>query len=144
MALIDRCVGVVLAFLGVVSVVEGWTVWSGWDGTGVLPLFVGGLLAVVSLVFLFFPSTESAGEPFTRAEAVHVAIVGGAFGLYMAAMPTLGYALSTWLFLAGVTAYIRRRRFVGTVVWTGGVAIGTYVVFRQLLGMYLPVGIIGL
>lgn len=136
--------GVVLAIAGLVSLNEAWNVWNGWDGTGVLPLFVGSFLVGLAVVFVLFPSHDRRGEVFAKREALHVAVVSGAFGLYMALMPTIGYALSTWLFLGGVTHYISRRHLLVTLAWTGGVAFATYFVFKKLLGMYLPVGFVGL
>lgn len=142
MAAIDRTVGGILGVLGFVCLLEARNVWNGWDGTGLLPLLVGGALLVVMPVFVFFPSRDGQKGVFEKGESLHVAVLSLAFGLYVGLMTQLGYALATWLFLSGVTRYISPRRFSVTLIWTGAVALGTYLAFKKFLGMYLPVGLL--
>jgi hypothetical protein len=140
-AVIDRTVGGILGFLGVVCLLEAHKVWNGWDGTGLLPLLLGVVLVVLMLVLICAPSAEIRGQVFDWAETRHVVILSGAFALYVALVSWLGYALSTWLFLAGVARYVSPWPFATTLIWTGATAMGTYLVFRKFLGMYLPAGL---
>lgn len=142
MALIDRYLGGILGILGLVCLNEAREVWSGWDGTGLMLLLVGGILLVLMFAYVFFPSRSGVQVKwFNKGETLQIAVVAASFALYVALMNQLGYVFSTWLFLAGITGYISPRRFSITLIWTGAVAIGTYIIFKHYLGMYLPVGL---
>jgi hypothetical protein len=140
----DRTLGALVALLGLLSIWEARQVWNGWDGTGLWPLLVGAALLGLAPVFLLFPWREGGGLSFDRGESRRVAFIGGAFAIYIGLMAPLGYLLATWLFLAGITRYMSHRRFPVTLLWTGAVAVGTYIVFKKLLGMYLPLGLVNL
>ncbi len=142
MTVVDRTLGGILGLLGLACLVEARNVWNGWDGTGLLPLLVGVSLLVLMPILVFSPSAGGQRKVFDQTEILQVAVLGGAFALYVALMTRLGYALGTWLFLAGVAHYISPRRFTVTLIWTGAVALGTYLVFKKFLGMYLPVGVL--
>ena len=105
----DRVIGLVLALWGSVCLGEAYRIWNGWDGTGTMPLIVGGIFIALAVLFL-----------------------------------VLGYVISTWLLLAVVSKLIAPTRMAVILVWTGAVAIGSYILFRRYLMMYLPTGLLGI
>ncbi len=65
------------------------------------------------------------------------------FGLYVLALPFLGYLLSTALFTAAMQWVLGRRglgRLAGILVVAVGTSVGTYVVFQLYLQVLLPRG----
>jgi putative tricarboxylic transport membrane protein len=73
-----------------------------------------------------------------------VALSFGAFGLYVLALPALGFRIATLLFVAGVNALLDppRRPLQWLRVLLLGVlaALATYYVFEQYLAVLLPRG----
>ena len=141
----DRVIGLVLALWGSVCLGEAYRIWNGWDGTGTMPLIVGGIFIALAVLFLVLPSADSAAIAGpTRHEWFGMVAVGGPFALYLIVMNWLGYVISTWLLLAVVSKLIAPTRMAVILVWTGAVAIGSYILFRRYLMMYLPTGLLGI
>ncbi len=141
----DPILGVALAALGALCLFESFRLKGGWQGAGTMPLIVGTILLITSFVLLL--STSHASTPIqwpSRKEIRGMGVIGGSFGLYIYVIDWLGYALGTWLFLAIVARYISPSRLSVILIWTGAVAIGTYIIFKKYLFMYLPEGFIGI
>ena len=137
--------GVLLGILGLGCLIEAHRVWNGWNGTGTMPVIVGGIFIVLSVAYLISRSPDTTPIKWPdKKERVGVGVVGTSFSCYIGVMPWLGYPISTWLFLAIVARYISPSRIYILFIWTGAVAVGTYIIFKKLLGMYLPVGFLGL
>jgi hypothetical protein len=140
----DYTFGTILALFGGLCLFESHRVWNGWGGTGSMPLIVGSFFCLLVLLFFLFPTPifSSAGR-FHKKEMTSVAFIGGSFALYIGVMHWLGFMLSTWLFLALVTKYMSQGRLLVLIIWTGVVAVCSHIIFKQLLGMYLPAGFLG-
>lgn len=142
---VDRIIGMVMTVFGLLCLIEAYRIWNGWDGTGIMALIVGGIFIAISVIFLVFPSPENTPIQWpSKKEWFSIGIIGGPFALYIIFMNWLGYAISTWLFLAVIARYISPTRITIILIWTGGVAIGTYIVFKKYLMMYLPGGFLGI
>jgi len=145
MQYVDRILGGVMGGLGLLCLFEAYRIWNGWEGTGTMALIVGGILIVISIIFLLFPSRETTSIQWpSKKEMLSIGVIGGSFALYISLMEWLGYTLTTWLFMAAVTKYISNRRISIILIWTGAVAVGTYIIFKKYLLMYLPAGFIGI
>lgn len=145
MKFVDRIIGLVMAGLGLLCLTEAYRIWNGWDGTGTMALLVGGIFSVLSAIYLLFPSPDTTSIQWpSRKEWLSIGLIGGPFALYLTFMNWLGYMISTWLFLAIVAKYISPTRISVILIWTGTVAIGTYIVFKKYLMMYLPGGFLGI
>lgn len=136
--------GGVTAFFALLCALEAYKVWKGWDGPGTMVLIVGGIFAIISVIFFLFPSRETATKWPDRKELIRMGVIGGSFALYINFMEWVGYLLGTWLFLAVIAKYISPSRLSVILIWTGAVAIGTYIIFKKYLFMYLPAGFIGI
>jgi hypothetical protein len=141
----DRILGGVIGLLGLFCLIEAYRIWNGWDGTGIMPLIVGGISIFLSAKFLLFPSQETMPVRWpNRKEMFGMGMIGGSFASYISIMNWVGYPLSTWFFLAFVARYISPNRTSVILLWTGAVAIGSYILFKIFLDMDLPVGFIGI
>lgn len=141
----DRIIGGVMALFAIICFVETNRIWNGWGGTGTMTLIVGGICIVISIIFLIFPSRETTSIQWpVKKEMLSIGVIGGIFALYINLMNWLGYPISTWLFLAVVTRYISPRRISTILIWTGMVAVGTYIILNKYLFMSLPAGFIGI
>lgn len=141
---VDRLIGLSLAAFALVCLVEAYRIWNGWDGTGTMALIVGAIFAALAVLFAASPS--AGGTPVrrpTRGEWFGMVGIGGPFAVYLVVVDRLGYVLSTWLLLAVVSKLIAPTRIAVILVWTGAVAVGSYVVFKRYLMMYLPAGVLG-
>lgn len=140
----DRILGGVIGVAGIVSLIEAHRIWNGWSGTGTMPLLVGGLLILLSLMLVGFTSGDSTPVNWpSKKEILNISFVAGSFAFYITCMKLLGYIIATWLFLTVVTKYISHGRIYIILVWTGAVAFGTYVIFGKYLQLYLPAGFLG-
>jgi hypothetical protein len=145
MKVADRILGMLLGLLGLICLYEAYRIWVGWDGTGLMALIVGALFIVLSLLFLLRPSQETTPIQWPgKKEIIGISVVGISFALYNQFMVWLGYPISTWLFLCGVTQFISHRWTFTILIWTGAVAVGTYIIFKTYLHMYLPAGFLGI
>jgi putative tricarboxylic transport membrane protein len=143
MRLADRILGGVLCILGMLSFRESYSVWTGWDGAGLMPLIIGVILVILSIFFQLSPAAK--GVPIQSSnneEGVRIGVISGSFAIYLISMNWLGYMLATWLFLAGVSIYISPRRRLTPLIWTGAVSLATYVIFTRYLSLTLPQGFI--
>ncbi|KWX68979.1 hypothetical protein ASJ79_02545 [Mycobacterium sp. NAZ190054] len=66
----------------------------------------------------------------------------GALVVYIAVFPHLGFALSTLLFLAGLSTYLAPRHLVRNVIVSAIFAGVVYYLFTYLLGVQLPAGLL--
>ena len=141
----DRILGGVMGVLGLCCFIESRRIWNGWDGTGTMPLILGVVSIFLSAKFLLFPSHETATIKWpSKKEMFNIGVIGASFAFYISIMNRVGYPISTWLFLAAVARYISPNRTSIILLWTGVVAVGTYILFKKFLDMYLPVGFIGM
>ncbi len=140
----DRIVGGILCLVGSLAIFESWRIWNGWNGTGIMALIVGCFLILLSTVAIVFTSGEHAAfKPPEKGELLRIFYLSISFVLYILIMKWCGYLISTWLFLMAITRLISREgTWRNTIIWTGAVALGTYIVFKTYLHMYLPAGFI--
>ena len=140
----DRVTGAILAIFALLCFRETLRIGGGWEGAGTMTLIVGVMLAVSSLVLVLAPSAKSRPVHWPgRQELTSIGVISGAFACYIYVIEWLGYALTTWLFLIVVSKRVSPSRLHVILLWTGAVAVGTYIVFKKYLYMYLPEGVIG-
>jgi hypothetical protein len=108
------------------------------------------LWTFLGLSVLLLVSGLRAGRPATRADlapwlARHRLVLAAfvLFGVYVFAMPRLGYLLSTMLFTAAMQWLLGRRgvqRLPGIAAVAVGTALVTWLVFERYLYVLLPRG----
>ena len=122
-------------------------------GPGFYPRIVLVLMAILSVVMIAqdlmerrarAAATRQAGEQAQHRGYRLVALVFAVFGLYVVALPALGYRIATALFVAAMQAVLDRPRDARG--WAVLVAIAvassaaTYIVFDTYLTVLLPRG----
>ena len=139
---VDRIIGMFMGILGLLCFIEAYRRWNGWEGTGLMLLIVGGILIILSVTYIVFPNREAKSIKRPSKNEIHsVMFVGALFFFYFNFMEWIGYPLATWAFLATITKYISpNSRISNILIWTGSVAVGTYIIFKKFLFMYLPAG----
>jgi len=128
---------------------------DGWVGPGFLPLVIGGLLLVLSVLELTrclrrAPATEpDDGEGTdilgrTAAERVRqLWTVVAAIAVTVLLVPVLGLPIAFGCLVFFISAWVERRPVVAAAVITGVSVVVVHVVFVTLLGVPLPGGLIG-
>jgi putative tricarboxylic transport membrane protein len=91
------------------------------------------------------------GETFTQAEDDDRERISswrdawvtlGALVVYIAVFAFLGFAIATFVFLAGVSTYLSPRQWIRNVVVSALFSVAVYILFSHLLGVQLPGGLI--
>jgi putative tricarboxylic transport membrane protein len=88
---------------------------------------------------------KPAASEETPAEPPHwplLAAVAGWIATYFAVFTTLGFIISTTLFLLGMTAWFNRGRWTMNILTSVLFSAGSYVMFTKLLGVTLAQGLL--
>ena len=114
-------------------------------GPGFYPRIVLGLTAVLSL-WLVFSDWKAEKAAAKKADLNYrlVALMFVVFGLYCAALPLLGFRISTVLYVAAASALLSpprgARGYAGLALLALGTALATWLVFERYLSVLLPRG----
>ncbi len=138
-----RFASTILLGLGLAAAIIAWHlgVWStGQPGPGLFPAIAGFLLAGTSIVCI--ATTGEAAEedePVDRRRLLQYGIAIVAFGL---AMQILGAVIATFGLIFGVLRFIEHRSWLNAAAVAFVLAILSWAIFRQLLGVPLPTGLL--
>lgn len=119
-------------------------------GPRVMPIAIGiGLaLAAVALIARGLrgapEKTEVPREETPPQSPVRFAVIVGLLVAYILLFLPLGYVLSTFLFILGVTMYLDRGHPVRNVIYALVFSLVVYLVFTGLLGVALPQSPLGI
>jgi putative tricarboxylic transport membrane protein len=126
-------------------------------GPSVFPIAIGVILAITSLALLIegvlkarsekVADTESAGsgvlyEPEENHEQSFknlLVIIGLLFG-YILLFFSLGYVLSTILFIFSTTLYLDREHWIRNLIYSIVFPLVVFFLFNNVLSVYLPTG----
>ena len=115
---------------------------------GFFPLVLAIFLAIFSLLFLAqaigapkIRSADSRGESATWNKIV---LAVGALVVFGVVFESLGYVISTFLFIAFLLLAVERQKWSLVVLVAFFTSLATYLVFGLLLNTPLPGGILGL
>jgi hypothetical protein len=108
---------------------------------GFFPFWDGVILIVLSAVFLFKAPGGRAGESHAFGRVGGPAVVVLALVLYVAAMETVGYVITTAL-LSGVVLKVLETKPRVLVLMSLTLAAASYLIFDSLLGVPLPLGLL--
>jgi putative tricarboxylic transport membrane protein len=115
-------------------------------GPGFYPRIVLGITAVLAASLFIFDlrPRKAATVPAQNLNHALVLVVFAIFGLYVGALPFLGYRISTFLFVAALQASLDPPRSArgGLIVAASALATTavTYVLFERYLQVLLPRG----
>lgn len=111
-------------------------------GPSAYPALVGGLAAALAAIQFVRPRTGAAGAPFWRQHGRPMLLAASLFA-YTRALEPLGFALSTFLYLAGSHLWLGERRPARAVLLAAGITVALWLVFDRTLGLALPAGVLG-
>jgi hypothetical protein len=116
-------------------------------GPGLFPVAVGVLICVVAMAMVVRAATEPAtrGERATvEADArARVAVTAAALVGFCLALPYLGYAVASFVFVALLLKWLGGGRWVAAIAIALATTAVSYVLFSALLGVPLPRGPLG-
>jgi hypothetical protein len=142
----DRILGGVLLLLALISLGEGLRTWDKIGGTGFMPAIIGSIFGLLGLVLLFRRPPLGKDQPnFWSHQAGwrRIGLTIMTFFLYILAVPPIGYAMGTVVFLMVLF------RIMGNIRWEKGflygmvASVSTYIIFKVWLNMPLPAGFLG-
>jgi putative tricarboxylic transport membrane protein len=114
-------------------------------GPGFYPRIVLGLTALLAaalVAFDFLQKKKRAALP--AADYASVALHFGLFGVYVVALPWLGFRIATVAYVVAASAFMapprNARQWGGALVLGLVTALGTYYVFEHYLHVLLPRG----
>lgn len=116
-------------------------------GPKAFPFLIGGL-GCITAAWLFVeslrrrPGTPAGEQPGTRHHLPAVIAVMAWMFVFYFLIERLGFLLSCALFLAGLTAYFNRGRWLMNAAVYLGFPVGVYLAFTQILGISLPRGVL--
>lgn len=140
----------VLALLGLFFVASSIPIYQtrfgGGPGPGAFPLWVGLVLTVSASAYLVSSLRSTDSGPFMSAapgEKGWLIWTGLSLLGYVALMQFLGFALTTFLFIAFQIRVIGRYGVIFSLIFSLVSAVACAYLFRVGLNMSLPTGIIG-
>lgn len=117
-------------------------------GPGFFPTLIGGIFSLLSLALFLSASSKGeqlrerpkiCGEKKSR-ERVFFALLSLVF--FLTFLNSLGYILTTFLFLFSLLKLVGKRRWVSSILTAILVALGSYAIFKMGLGVSLPKGLV--
>jgi hypothetical protein len=109
-------------------------------GPGMFPLWLSGLLFIVSLLYLYESVKK---QPVRFADILpkgdglfNVAATVGAVIVFLLVMPYTGF--TTGIFIMLVLVFLRQFKWYSALAVSAAVAFAVFVLFQQLLGVPLP------
>lgn len=114
-------------------------------GAGFIPVLIGGLLSLLSVVLLLITAAKHPAQPETgsRAAKTHWRNVVPALIsliLYILLLNPLGYVVTTCFFLLYLLKFIGGKRWGASIAISVMASVASYLVFKVLLEVRLPAG----
>jgi putative tricarboxylic transport membrane protein len=144
----------VLVLAGVIAVVDGLRLivykssYSVEDitGPGRYLLVVGVALCTTGLAYFIRSRAEPSGSARSAEQVAkrRLALMSGAFAVYLLLMNPAGYLLSTLVFFLLILPVFGFRSRVSIAILSVGFTATFYVIFVWLLGMIFPRGVFGI
>ena len=118
-------------------------------GSGYIPLAVGIGMGIVSLIIilratLFVPAAPGVSPGIPAAALKKLGIVAAGIFLYAVLFTSLGFTLSTFLFLVLLFKSVEPQRWPAAILWAGGATVLAYLLFCTILQCELPRGFWGI
>jgi putative tricarboxylic transport membrane protein len=117
-------------------------------GPKAFPILLG-IALIAAAILLFFETLKKSAEPGETAprESVrHLWLIGGVAlwtAFYFGVFDRAGYLVATAVYLIVLTAVFNAGKWLANVLTSVFFALGSYVLFVKILGVALPVGLLG-
>jgi hypothetical protein len=114
-------------------------------GPGLYPFFIGLIILFFSIVLIILGSKTKRSEPlFTKSGLKTFLLMIVTFGLWIIAMPVLGYALVTFAVAFAFCKIMRLEGWLKPLALSIATGLFIYLLFHVWLYIDLPRGILGL
>lgn len=116
-------------------------------GPGFFPAVIGGVLSSLSAA-LFVTASRKKGFPergsFWKPGGSRVKVFSSLLSLffYLAFLDSLGYLLTTGLFILFLLKFVGKKGWVASILMAVIASLGSYAMFKMGLGVLLPKGLI--
>ena len=144
---IDRVLGAGAILLAIPVGVASWGFGVGSvksPGAGFWPLVIAAAMGLLGLSLLLAPGPVQPAPRISDSRWVKFGIALGTLGLYAFALVPLGYLLTTAIMLDIQFRWVEGRSWRSSTTIAVLAAVVSYAVFRVLLKVSLPVGVIPL
>jgi putative tricarboxylic transport membrane protein len=146
----DQVAGALLFVFGIWFAVAAWRQHPYWTstgpGSGFLPLWLGGTMAVLACALLVGATRRTDAGPRWLPGGrgfVRLVVVVGAVALFVALMPILGMVVCTALFLVGVLRFLEGHGWAVTLGVAMAATTANWLVFSYWLHVPFPIGVLG-
>ncbi|MDF1592382.1 MAG: tripartite tricarboxylate transporter TctB family protein [Desulfobacterales bacterium] len=147
----DQITGIVMLIFSLTVAYTSWQMPQRVEfgpGMGFLPFWLAVLMAVLSVLLLFDATVRKRGSagknPFPAPQALlNVGMVIAGLGVFVAVLETVGFAVSTIVYIAFLLAIVQKERWLKTAIVALLSTGGLYFVFQILLEVKLPKNIFG-
>ena len=142
---VDRTLGISALVLAGGVGVSAWKFGLGTlnsPGAGSWPLLIALVMAVLGSVLLIRPGSDRREAPETPSnwKSFHIALLSMA--LFVPALIPLGYPVAMWGILLAQLRWVEGRSWATTLAVATAAAVLSFTVFRLLLRVPLPAGVI--
>ncbi|MEM3484738.1 MAG: tripartite tricarboxylate transporter TctB family protein [Candidatus Methanomethyliaceae archaeon] len=113
-------------------------------GPGLIPLLTGVLIVLLGLLMIKKTGNEKTQETKDYAKALifpRLAYTILVLVVYIVLFERLGFVISTFLAMFGLSYDVRRRNYFESFVFSGATSLLGYLIFEKLLRCQLPKGI---
>ena len=141
------CFDFLMLVLGIVIARMSWGYGFGSfarPGPGLYPFFIGVAIAVFAFFILVAELRSDSSKPILdQASATTLILMTATFGLWIVAMPLLGYVPVTLLAAFAFCKIMKLEGWWKPLAVSGGTALFIYLMFDYWLYIDLPRGILG-
>ena len=145
----EHVIGIILMLIGIVMGVLAMSIRvkkGGTDpGSRLFPLIACGLITLCGLILLITAPKLESKAFIDLAGWKRVAIFMGVMIIYMFALEYLGFIISTPFFLFAVSTMLAGKKkpsLVGRIIYSGAITLACWLIFKFLLKMALPGGML--
>ena len=112
-------------------------------GPGYFPMLLGIVVAILALIVLAQGGRSPAFRDLSWPGFTHGVGIVACCIFSIVAMETLGYRITMMLILVFLFGVLERLKIWLALVLSGGLTLGTYGLFHNLLNVPLPIGVLG-
>jgi len=146
----DQITGIVMLVFSLTVAYTSWQMPQRVEfgpGMGFLPFWLAVIMTVLSVLLLVDASLRkvaAGGNPFPAPRALlNVVLVIAGLGVFVAVLDTVGFAVSTTLYIVYLLAVVQKEPWVKSAIVSVLSTGGLFVVFQVLLEVKLPKNIFG-
>jgi len=143
----DRLLGLGAVLLAIAVILTSWGYGVGTlriPGAGFWPFYIALTMLALGTILIVRPAPDAGGQDQSASRWGRLGIAFLTLLFYVVALEPLGYLVATAVLLVAQLRWVEDRPWRGSVVIAVTSAVVSLVVFRTLLKVPLPVGILPL